>query len=799
MKKFIALFISVVLSFSVLTACKSGGGLKVKSFTLNDSTVNKEYIVGDNVDFSGIEMNIKYSDKQYNKSLYASDLELEYDANLTETAGTKTVTVKYFETVVNGTKADAIEKEVNGELVKGKYIDFTFDVNVYRSAAEQENFNYVITSFTDPQALTDRKKVIENAGKAAYEEDRYKGQFFGGQDTTYYVGDDNEFKFLPKLTAIEPGSNNTVGLTAFVSDVKISMKVEGEYVELTKKESADATSYLVDYTYSGETYVTVETFMQKYQFVDGKATNEEFKIEVAPAKAYGYTGNKVSTIEVKVIDAFNVYTAKQLSVVDNVQSNPNGDPEYFENAWVDIKTRQGLLGVNPNGIILHNDISIYADDIPEAFFNVAEKTVLFTDEDDTNDVADVTIKAGDKALKDIIYIYNRQDNGNFIMQGNYFSIDTNTLPYVGANALFDESSELGYGADFSNTCLFHISGLIDGYHLEGSDYKATQNTPETYLNLKIENMQLIGNASRNELRVKNGEEMLSAGGLLFLHVKKSETNITNVLANSFFIPFLSDCIRTVNTRNVLNLNYVKVYDSFQNAGFICNNAEINIKKSNIENAGGPLFILQHGHKQENDEVYVYADGAHPELNADDESTLISMLNGGEFWFKSVGADTQVKDIKSLNEIFKGIALLTKDTPYFVNKTMVNAQDKMNVIALSMGMGTIEALADVNAEAEINIGNFTLNRDRGSAYRDTNSMDGMMFEGLLSQGAPVLGVNTVGAVVPRIYYNGTGIEGATMDPNLKEAYQYGFIQGLAGSKYVSLNRQGLGLVLELYNA
>ena len=198
MKKLLALFISIVLCFSLFTACKvdngdgngdggnNGGGLgslKMTSFTLVETSVKTSYLLNETVDFSGIKVNIKYNDSQYNKELVYTDLTLEGVENLTATSGEKTVTYKY-----------------NDAVIEGAVRSGSFKVNVYRSATELEE--YIAVAYTDPVFLTERKNVIGKAGTAQYGDAQYSGQFFAGQDTTYYVGDDNLFQFVPQLTVL---------------------------------------------------------------------------------------------------------------------------------------------------------------------------------------------------------------------------------------------------------------------------------------------------------------------------------------------------------------------------------------------------------------------------------------------------------------------------------------------------------------------------------------------------------------------------------------------------------------------
>ena len=64
MKKFLALILSVFMSFTLFSGCKKQNDdekLTFKSLTLDQTSVKTEYIVGDTVDFSGIKVKVEYS------------------------------------------------------------------------------------------------------------------------------------------------------------------------------------------------------------------------------------------------------------------------------------------------------------------------------------------------------------------------------------------------------------------------------------------------------------------------------------------------------------------------------------------------------------------------------------------------------------------------------------------------------------------------------------------------------------------------------------------------------------------
>ncbi len=757
MKKFLALILSVFMSFTLFTACtpENEEELTFKSLTLDQTSVKTEYIVGDTVDFSGIKVKVEYSISSYDKNLTFADLTLVYDQDLTETDGSKTVTFKYVDV--------ALENVVREGL---------FTVKVYKS--ELDKNEYTITAYTAPAVVTERNNVISKAGTATYGSAEFAGQFYADGDTTWYAGDDNAFKFLPVLTGMvfdeETGlpSETTISVFRSVATISVWNETTSTYDVLTAVEGEGDDINCVKYYAGEDLLVTADTIKNEYVFnqTNNIAVGKKFKISVIPASNYVFDGTYTpAIIEVKVIDAYNVYNAKELSVLDNFTGDHTrqyaslGEEDVDAN-WVAFKSANGITTADVKGIVLQSDIVITANDIPESFLIATQKTATFTDKDDTNAVADVTITAGTKLLRDGTDVYIRETVGDFRMEGNYFTVDASAIPVVPSHAVFNEGADCHYGDDFSNATLFRITGKENEDETDAEEINAT-----------INNVAVIGNASRNELRSEVGDKPLSAGGLILVKGVHGDIAFNNVTNNSFFISYFPDSGDVSNVRSVITLNKVKCYDSYQNAGFLWLNAELVINNSVLENSGGPLFILQHDPDDEDLNNI-------PKLIVDDNSKLTSLLNGGEFWFASLGAGEKVAQIQALNNVIKA---LTGNT-----KTYVNSDNKINIIAISMGRGNIEALTKIDAQAEIKIGSsFTLTRDKSNLFWGAFFVDPTL-NGALTNGAPIFGNGSLTA-------NDIFACDATGNPIYTGTT---FASGL--DKYISLNQLGLGAVFELYN-
>ena len=86
----------VVCLIFALGACEFfGGSLKLESFTVDRSSVKTTYFIGEEIDFSGIRVTVKYSDSDLNTELTFDDVTITYDKDITATVGQKTVKVSY--------------------------------------------------------------------------------------------------------------------------------------------------------------------------------------------------------------------------------------------------------------------------------------------------------------------------------------------------------------------------------------------------------------------------------------------------------------------------------------------------------------------------------------------------------------------------------------------------------------------------------------------------------------------------------------------------------------------------------
>ncbi len=306
MKKILNLMLMSLLVVSaglVLSAC--GKKATLQSISIQANSVELEYVVGQEPDFSDMVVVARFSNGDL-KNINLSEVTIS-EVN-TGLAGDQTVTVTY------------------------KGLTATITISYYLSA---DDVNYNITGFEQPQFVTYYK------GNIAVKNDK-QTEFVNRADG-YYVGDDNAFKFLPIIRAItDEGGILTVN--RYKSINKVEMKVEGSWVELTDNLA---------------TYVSIDDENSLYDFTEA-AIGKEFKLTVLPAY---YEGEfDAITFDFKVIDGWNAYNAKDLSRLDNA-SNLNG-----VNPWAAYKQANGVGNEAIKGLILHSDIRITKNDLPADFF-----------------------------------------------------------------------------------------------------------------------------------------------------------------------------------------------------------------------------------------------------------------------------------------------------------------------------------------------------------------------------------------------------------------------------------------------
>lgn len=195
MKKLKKLLVAILSMAMVLSAgCFTPGGLTLREIVLDNSSVDREYVLGDTYDFSGIKLTAKYNDSTENKTIGYDDVEMTYDTEFNTKLGTHTITVKYTDREINQSK------------------ETTFNVTVVSSAAPGD------TTTLNSITLVDSSVV-----------------------KTYEVGDTHDF--------------SGISLNAVYSDTSLNKTIGYADVDLSYNENFTSTpgTYTITVSYTDDT------------------------------------------------------------------------------------------------------------------------------------------------------------------------------------------------------------------------------------------------------------------------------------------------------------------------------------------------------------------------------------------------------------------------------------------------------------------------------------------------------------------------------------------------------------------
>lgn len=806
-KKTKILFASLLLGASfatVATGCNSlKGDYALTDFTVDASKVSLTYEIGDDVDLSGLVMKATFSDDE-TKTVAFADVKIYLGneditanlAKLTEVAGNKEIKIVY--STEYGEKSTTLPITVKEEEVVLDSID-TFNKPAF------------LVAYQDQLAKASDEDTTAN--EAVF----FKNEVADGQTEPYKVGDDNAFKVLPVADAMDFETGDINVLTSVTVNSTVKLLVGNTYEPLIKTNK-EGEAYTYEY-YQGETLLLTEyAAKNEFDFAD-EALGKVFNLSILPDTTVYEVDSDTDAIVlvVEVVDGYNVYNTKELSVLDNSKRK----------SWADYKGQNGIANVNTNGVVLHNTMALTVADIPEDFYYtlpddynvkyVDEKGVSKTPEEwgmgrtflyqhfDNYETNPEDEPSGNDYFV-LIYTRTVEEGQTFSFYGNYFEVDASQIPLVCA---FAPTGNIGgveyteddtyYGDDFSNAVLFTILGKEQkwtcGEHTEASNVPLTKcstcgkevtkvDVDETFY---FDNLAIKGNAQNKQLRVdvnntenavQDKECLVFAGGIILTRVNNMQAKLDNVRTYNFFISFFA------NEGADVEYNRTKCFDSFQNAIFVWGSANVDVKKSIFKRAGGPLVIMQHYDADE-------GSLAIPHMTVDSASVMYSALTGSEIWFKSVGATAVVS-------MFQGL-----DAQIFNNfgKTIF-LDGKMNIAALLMQDGTdaMEAILSTDAQGSFFYGDDATDTTAPRLDRMANTVLGATVRSLLNPWGNALQsidqlppVINVGSEVFYATQNGIFDVKASTDATTSAA---NFYAALSTAKYVGFNYGGLSILFEL---
>ena len=546
-----------------ITINDSSQGLKIVG--LGDESNIYSVIQNKSLNFDSVEVYEEFKSGKMVR-LY-KDVDYRVTNLDTETLGEKTITF-------TKTNDSTITKDVKIEVVSG----------------------YAITGFTAPSFVS-----LYNTNKVANTYDKtgssgIKG--FEDVNKTYIVGSSNPFVFAPIMIA-KPTNNEK---TIIVSDYSISAKV---YIK-------NGTDYS-EITTNLENYVTIDKVKKSFQFKE-LANGNEFKIEVSPEN--NSTITPVS-FEFKVINGYNIYNANDLSVVDNTNRN---------NKWDTIKNANNIVtNLNISAVILHNNISIRKENVPEIHFYKEGDVVCghaLNKSDIDYDRALGSLK--DTTGNDIgaIYIRTIKEGESFTMEGNYFTISIQDMPLiVRSEGKVNENLD---DAITTHTTLFRF--VPETY--DGNNYTTTN----------INNVSFYGNSKKSEIPALSG-------GMMCMKANSTNLNISNCLSQAWFINFMIEGNNNYADGVHAKIYKTNAYDAYNTLLYVWAGRDVVLEDCKFIGAGGPVMIVDHvGNNQGTGE------GGYISNVTNKNSTLESWVEGTEGWFVTYGATALVGSLKAIDQI-----------------------------------------------------------------------------------------------------------------------------------------------------
>ncbi|MBO5103353.1 MAG: bacterial Ig-like domain-containing protein, partial [Clostridia bacterium] len=569
----------------------------VSSIAVKAGTVETTVLAGQELDTSGIVLIVSYEGD------LTKEITSVYDVETidTDSAGTRDLLVTY------AGKTATVEITVSQNY---RVLSF-LEPDTISSATGYKANSALLNQVTDSSKLTTGVRGFEVTGNQ------------------YIVGDDNEFIYSPSLGVVYTGTQTTQYIDKYNATVKVYLQNASEDFEEITGE-----------TLTG--YVTIDNYNHTFDF-DESAIDKVFKIEMLPADAGQNAVVAPVTLEFKVIDGYNIYDAKGLSVLDNTN---------VESKWTQYKQENGIaLDLDINAIVLHNNITITVADIPAIHFYTA---------DEVSGAPDATRVVGslkDSTDDDLGYIYTRTiaSGETFAIEGNYFQISAQEIPLM-IRERGESTSQEGDPIDAHTALMLMKSG----------DDESTTSVEKVSVN----NVHFFGNT-------KKTEDPAFSGGIIAVKNRFTESTFYNNLSQCWVISYFGEAFGIDDysiVKSSVILDKVNAFDSYNTLLYFFGAESVEIKDSHLLGAGGPVMICDH---VDNDETT--GEGGEPTNVTTTNSVLESFVAGTEGWFVNYGASGIVTQLKALEGL---INPSTRDTSLTnTNKTILSDDGRLNLICV----------------------------------------------------------------------------------------------------------------------
>ena len=428
---------------------------------------------------------------------------------------------------------------------------------------------------------------------------------FINQNNNLVAGSDNEYD----LQVV--GTTKTTGSETLAFDLGVTVKVKNE-----SGEYSDVANDGMYYDYNA-----VKHTLNFTQAADGKT----FKIF---AKAG--TSNELEYI-VDVVSGYNVYTAQDLSVIEN-----KGIHDWD-------KFKQGTIyeNITTNAVVIQKDIKVTNADIPAEFF-YTEAEASAVPNGLTNQTIVGTLKDGDGngTGGNSRAIYHREVSGGetFGFYGNYFNIDYSNL----TKSVIQSGHEAGVVIDDTDTSKEKLITT----HISFLKFNGVGKTS----NINFVDASFVGNGQRSS-------RSANSGGTMLVKFNSLNSNVKNCVYSNCFIGFMYEAgeVDDVETTNIITDS--KGTDSYNTLIYVYGLNKLHIQGGEYVGAGGPVMIVDHvGNDKSTGE------NGYPSNITIVGTKLESLITGNEPWFVSYGATALIPQITALNAAYNdfGTSYLVTD-------------------------------------------------------------------------------------------------------------------------------------------
>ncbi len=691
-----------MLTSTVLAACTNDPTPTVESIAFKDGTVKQTYQLNEQIDYSAIKLVVSYSDTTTQEIALTSN-NVEYTPIDVATPGQKVLSATYENKLA--TKNVEVVKSVSSiEFVQSiafkegtptvfylnDVVDYSkiFIIASYNNDTTEEiplsdartSYTKIDTSVTgtfklqvefmgkETSELTISVKSLprlnEFANPSAYQQYLTKSEntntYKVARDTAtnpYLVGSVNKFSFIPVTTYFDYTIGNKVIIDNPETVYELFVKEGNDYVKCNTEDYLESVS---DNMYDFNTLAN-DKFFKLVISLNADKNNLTY---------WTSNGVDVPTVEIefKVVDAYNVYDTYGLSVMDNLNVKN----------WAEIKNRTLKYDdkklseyTDVKLVVLHNDIVINADQLPENYFwsedmygydtafNNARKADDKTDNKTNfagrlkgalrNGTGDGSYNhcgsSPNGTNQDIIDQNSKDDKGNprkdyveewgclnpqkgifntnqTSINGNYMTISTKD------SATRHLTSILSHRYDINN-----VNSMTNQEgHWSIFKFFKTEDLVNTKFNVSVENVTLQGNMPKTN---QQGQE----AGLMAMNTLADKITISNVITTQFYTHIIADGVEG-RADSLLEFKDSIMTDAYSNMFYIWR-GNVTIKNSTLKNAGGPLFILTDADRLASDKSSISG----PVLNVDKDSVLESFASGQEAWYQMFDATLLLTTLK----------------------------------------------------------------------------------------------------------------------------------------------------------